>query len=253
MRMDRPCTKLWVKASALRQARYSEIIRKNDGVLPDRYFEDVEKRRSAAAGLRLITCVIQVPIFVFFVLSLIPVESSSFVFGALSKDLREILIVVSAALGLCISVIGYYHDALTEILAAHVEYRSNGNKSVEEMLRLSYGIDIFPLPPRTQGHLELGWGYLLFVRIFTAFTAVTVIVLALSALFIRLKVLEDIYFTPTFSTAASLWVIGFVVITDTLGAFIFILNTGPIRARRFEEETTSNRPSTDARESLRHD
>jgi hypothetical protein len=231
MRIPRPHTKLWIRASSLRQARYSEIIRNNNGNLPDRFFEDVEKRRSEASGLRLAACAVQIPIFVFLALSLVSIETKLLDLDALSRHLREILIVVSAALGLCIGVIGYYHDVLTEILAAYVEYRSKERKSVEEILRISYGIDIFPLPPLKQGHLQLGWGYLWFIRIFKTLTVATLIVLGVGALFIRFKVLEDIYFAPTFSTSVSLCVIGFVVISDALGICIFILNTGPILAR----------------------
>lgn len=62
--------------------------------------------------------------------------------------------------------------------------------------------------------------------------------LALTALFVRFKVLEDIYFTPTFSTPISLWVIGFVVISDILGTMLFILDVGPIRTRRSGQDTS---------------
>jgi hypothetical protein len=228
MQVPRLYTKLWVSASTLRQAKYLEIIRKNDGVLGDKYFEDVDKRRSSAAGLRLMACAFQIPIFAFFALSLIPIEADFSVLGispTSNKNLREILIVVSAVLGLGIIFIGYYHDALTEILAAHAERRSKGNKDVQEMLKISYGINIFPLPPRTQGYLELGWGRLLFVGIFAVLTAMTLVIFTLGALYIRLKVLEDIYFRPSFSTIVSVWVIGFVLICDVLGLLIFLLNT----------------------------
>jgi hypothetical protein len=176
MRVPRPYTKLWVRANTLRQARYLEIIRKNDGVLGDKYFEDVDKRRSSAAGLRLIACAVQIPIFAFFVLSLIPIDANSSVLGVSptsSKHLREILLVVSAVLALGTSFIGYHHDVLTEILAAHVEGRSKGDKDVQEMLKISYGIALFPLPPRTQGYLQLGRGFHLFVNIFAVLTAMT--------------------------------------------------------------------------------
>ena len=243
MRVPRPYTILWVKASTLRQERYSETIQKNDGVFGDRYFEDVDKRRSSAAFLRLIVVAVQIAIFAFFALSLITSEAnpSGLAFSpASSKNLREILIVVSAILGLGIAFIGHYHDVLTEILAAHVERLSKGDKDVQEMLRIAYGVDLYPLPPKSQGRLELGWGYRLFVRVFAVLTAVTFVISALVALFIRFKVLEDIYFTPSFSTTVSVWVIVFVVITDVLGLFMFILNTGPIRTRNYGDGPTKD-------------
>ena len=236
MRVPRLYTKLWVRASTLRQARYLEIIQKNDGVLGDRYFEDVDKRRSSAASLRLIATAVQILIFAFLVLSLLPVDANFSVLWIAqtsNKNLREILIVVSAVLALGTSFIGYHHDVLAEILAALVERRSKGDKDVQEMLKISYGIALFPLPPRIQGHLELGWGFRLFVYIFAALTAMTLAILALGTIFIRLKVLEDIYFAPSFSTEVSVWVIGFVIMCDVVGLFIFLLTTGPINVRNF--------------------
>ncbi len=237
MRVPRLYTKLWVRASTLRQARYLETIRKNDGVLGDKYFEEVDKRRSSAASLRLIASIVQIPIFALLVLSLIPVDASSSVLWtspASNKNLREILIVVSAVLALVTSFIGYHHDVLAEILAAHVERQSKDDKDVQEMLKISYGIALFPLPT-TQGHLELGRGFRLFVHIFAALSAITLVILALGTIFIRLKVLEDIYFAPSFSTEVSVWVIGFVFLCDVVGLLIFLLTTGPIVARNIAD------------------
>jgi hypothetical protein len=237
MRVPRLYTKSWVRANTLRQARYLEIIQKNDGVLEGKYFEDIDKRRSATASLRLIATLVQIPIFAFLVLSLLPVDASAPVLWTSptsTKNLREILIVVSAFLALVTSFIGYHHDVLAEILAAHVERQSKDDKDVEEMLKISYGLALFPLPGN-QGHLELGRGFHLFVRIFNVLSAITLVILALGTIFIRVKVLEDIYFAPSFSTEVSVWVIGFVVMCDIVGTLIFFLTTGPIRARNFED------------------
>lgn len=236
MRVPRPYSKLWVRGSTLRGARYSEIIDANHGIFDEGYFKDVDKQRASAASLRLILVAIQIPIFAVFALALIPVGSDSHALGIVraSRDLREILIVVSAVLGVAINFIGYHHDVLAEIMAVRLARRSKDDKDVQELLNISYGMALFPFPPTTQGDLELGGGYRFLVRALSVFTWLTLVILALGAIFIRVKVLEDIYFVPTFSGDASGWVIGFAVITDLLGGFILILNAGPLRARKYQ-------------------
>jgi hypothetical protein len=233
----RPHSNLWVSSSTLRRAQYSELVRNSEDSPYKGALVDIDKRRAAVAGLRLVMCALQLPIFAFFALSLVPAGANPSILVALSKELREILLVISAALGLCIGVAGYYHAALTDMLSAHLDARKE-NDSAREILRISFGIDAFPFPRATEGHFELESGYHFFVKIFNAIAVTTVVMLALTALFVRFKVLEDIYFTPTFSTPTSLWVIGFVVISDILGTMLFILDVGPIRTRRSGQDTS---------------
>jgi hypothetical protein len=237
MRIPRKRTRLWVRASTLRQTRYLEIVQANEGALREEYFRDIEKRRSAAASQRLIAFAIQIPIFAFLALSLIPGGSNlpADASRLSTHNLREILIVVSAVLGLGMTYVGYYHDVLTDIVAAHVESLSKGTKEVQEILKISYGLDVFPLPPGATEYRQLGWGYRLFAGSFAVFTAMILVVLAVGIIYIRVKVLENIYFQPTFSTVASVGVIGFVVMCDTLGLLILLLNSGRVIARFFED------------------
>jgi hypothetical protein len=229
-------TRLWVKASKLRRAKFLEVIRKNENILDEKYFEAVTKRRSSVFGALLKAYTIQIPILTFLVLSLIPIQANVSIFGlspTSNKNLREILIVVSAMIGLGIGFVNYYHDALSEILAAYAERRSKGDKDVEELLKVGYGLDIFPLPPPKHGDIQLGWGYLLFLFFF-AFVALSLLgVVAAGALYIHFLVLQDIYYKPSFSTTASLWVIGFVLVCDFLTITIAIFSGGMIIARDF--------------------
>jgi hypothetical protein len=236
-------TRSWLKASTLRQARYLGIIQENDSLLGDRFFEDIDRRRSSLASLRLIATAVQIPILAFLVLSLLPVDPGSSTHGmfpASIKSLREILIAVSATLALATSFIGYHHDVLTEILAAHVERRSKGDKGVQEMLAISYGTALFPLPQGIQGRFGLGGGFNLFVRILTTFSALTLVILVLGTITIRVKVLEDIYFAPSFTTVVSVWVIGYVFLCDLVGGLIFLLTSGPINVKNLENTSTKN-------------
>ena len=199
--------------------------------------ELVDRRRAATAGLELLLIALEILHFPRS-LALIPIGDGHGAFQAAIRDLREILIVISAVLGLGIGLISHHHDVLTDIASAEVTVRSKGDKDLKELLDISRGLTFFPLPPTSQGDLELGVGYRSLVRACAFFAWVTVAFLALGSILLRFKVLEDIYFVPTFSASISYWVIGFAVITDILGLFMLVLNTGPLRARQRKTERT---------------
>lgn len=212
--------------------KYTKILQRAQVEFGHEYFMQICERRSAAAILRLIALIFQIVIFALFAFTLIP--QGVVPRGTSTKDFREILLVMSATLGLAIPVIGHYHDVLTDILAARLQQRSNGDQDVRQMLKIAHGLELFPMPTAVEGAFEFGQGYRAVVRAFLTLIAATVAMMMLGALFVRFKVLEDIYLVPTYSDSVSAWVIGFVVVTDILGAFIFILSVGPLRARRHE-------------------
>lgn len=230
--------KLWVKGSTLREARYLQTLQAKHDELGAGYLELVDRRRAATAGLKFLLIALQICIFAAFALALIPIGDGHGAFQAAIRDLREILIVISAVVGLGIVLISHHHDVLTDIVSAEVTVRSKGDKDLKELLDISRGLTFFPLPPTSQGDLELGVGYRSLVRACAFFAWVTVAFLALGSILLRFKVLEDIYFVPTFSADISYWVIGFAVITDILGMFMLVLNTGPLRARQRKTERT---------------
>lgn len=235
MRASPESSKLWVRAHTLRRAKYAQILQVKPDEFSPEYFMRVDSRRSAAARLRLIAFVFQIFLFALFAFSLHPHQKASVILqGTSINDFREILLIISAVLGLAIPAIGHYHDVLVDILTASLERRSEGDEDIVQLLRISYGIDLFPVPPEVGGNLSLGPGYRFFITLFVSLAAVAVAIVMLGALFVRFKVLEDIYFSPGYSEVVSACVIGFVILTDLLGSFIFILSVGPLRVRSHE-------------------
>jgi hypothetical protein len=235
MQTARLYTRLWVKASTLRRAKFLETIRQNESVLNDKFFEQIAKQRSSATGMRLKLFTIQIPILAFLVLSLIPIEASFSVLGispGSNKNLREILVIVSAIIGIGSCFINYYVDVLTEILGAYAERRSKGKKDVEEMFKVSYALDIFPLPPRNHGHIQLGWGFAAFLVIIVLLLLVLSACLILGGFYIHVM-MRDIYYKPSFSTTVSVWVIAFVVACDALSMLVIIANSGVLITRNY--------------------
>lgn len=234
MRTPRLYTRQWIKANALRRANYIEQIRAHEAILDDKFFEAVLKRRSSVLSAVLKAYAIQVPIFALLVLSLIPIEASFSILGispTSNKNLREILIALSALLGVAVGFLNSYHDALSEIIAAFIEKRSKGNKRLEGVLKAGYGLDAMPLPPTSMGHLELGWGYAVFLVLFGFLVICVLAILALGSVAIHLIVLHEIYARPSFSTGVSIAIICFVVTCDCLALIIMVANSGPVLVR----------------------
>lgn len=231
--------KVWIKGSTLRRARYVQVVEAKRSELGPLFLELVDRRRATIAGLRFLLIAIQICFFAAFALVLIPIGADGKGSWAATRDLREILIVISAIVGVAIGFVSYHHDVLTEIVSAEVAVGSNGDEVLKELLDITYGLTIFPLSPPFQGDLELGSGYRTLVRACEFLAWVSAAFVALGSIMIRLKVLESIYFDPTFSVEISCWVIGFAVITDVLGLFFVVLNAGPLRARKREAELTT--------------
>jgi len=241
VRTPRLYTRQWIKANALRRANYIEQIRAHETVLDDKFFDAVLKRRSSVLSAVLKAYAIQVPIFALLVLSLIPIEASFSILGispTSNKNLREILIALSALIGVGIAFLNSYHDALSEIIAAFTEKRSKGNKPLESVLKAGYGLDAMPLPPQSMGDLQLGWGYAAFLVLFGFLVVSLLAILALGSVAIHLIVLHEIYAKPSFSTGVSIAVICFVVTCDCLTLIITLANSGPILVRDFANMMT---------------
>lgn len=235
MRVSRE-SKLWVKGGTLRRARYAEIAKAKRNELGPLYLELADQRRATAGSLRLLLVAVQICFFAAFALTLIPIGANGHSFWTATRDLREILVVISAIVGVAIGFVSHHHEVLTEIVSAEVAARSNGDQVLKEILDITYGLTIFPLSPPVQGDLELGSSHGTLVRVCTILAWLSAAFVAVGSILIRLKVLEGIYFDPTFSVEISCWVIGFAVITDMLGLFFIVLSAGPLRARRRERQ-----------------
>src|SRR4051812_23250980 len=76
MRKPRMHTWKWWRFSTMRQERFKEVLTKNTDVFDKDYIEAVQKRRSGARSMGLKLVAIQLPIFTFLVLSLIPIRQA---------------------------------------------------------------------------------------------------------------------------------------------------------------------------------
>lgn len=231
-------TRTWRRAGPLRQQRFFDILanQDKDGAFDEAFIELVHKRRSSASQLTFKLISLQVPIFVLLVFSLIPIQASVSILGitpAASRNLREVLVVVSATLGVVSSGLGIYYAVLTEIIAAYVEKRSKGDKEVREFLGIGHGVDFIVMPNVEYKNLSLGWGFAVFLVVVFLAGVVFVLSIAAAALYLHYVVLKDIYYDPSFSDRVSMYVIAFVLLGDFLSISINALSGWPIAMKDY--------------------
>jgi hypothetical protein len=234
MRTPKLYTRSWWRFSTLRRDRFKEVLQKSSDTFDSGYIEAIQKRRSGAWSVAFKVAAIQIPIFVFLVLSLIPVQASVTIFGVspgASKNLREVLVVASALLGTASAALNHYIDLLGEIVSAYVDRRSKGDKEIAEYLGMGLGTNHWILPNAKYGNAHLGWGFLGFIATLGLLGIIVLLATLLGAGYVHYLVLQDIYLNPSFSNAVSVWIIGFVLTCDSFSILLAFLGGGifPLR------------------------
>ncbi len=222
-------TRTWWRFSTMRVERFKEALRQSSDVLDKDFIEAVQKRRATTWSLTLKLWALQLPIFMFLVLALIPVHASVSIFGVSpegSKNLREVFVVASALLGVGSTCLNHYQDLLREIISGYVDRRSKGNKEVAEYLGMGSGTIFWLMPNAKYDDAQLGWGFLGLVGMIGAIGALVLVTTLVGAGYIHFLVLKDIYSDPSFSSAASTLVIAFVLACDCFSILLSFLSGG---------------------------
>lgn len=222
-------TRTWWRFSTMRRERFKDVLRKNVDTFDKDYIEAIQKRRAAALSIGWKLIAVQLPILTFLVLSLIPIQASVSIFGVspgASKNLREVLVVISALLGVCSSALNHHVENLNEVVAAYIERRSKGDKEVADYLGMALGTNYWLLPGVKYESASVGWGFLALIGAI-ALIAVTVVFATLFAAgYVHYRILRDIYADPSFSLHASILVVGFVLLCDCFSVLLSFLSSG---------------------------
>ncbi len=251
MRKPRLYTRTVRRLDKLRQEKFAQVLAKKGDIFDENFIEKIVIRRKGAFNLALKLGALQLPIFVFLLFALIPIEANVSIFGVsptANKKLREILLISSALLGVCSSGLAVYNTILTEILNAYVAKRSKGDKVVQEYLGIAYGVDFFVLPHTEVGKLSAGWGFPTFMVLWALLVVILFACLAVAGIYIHVLLLYDIYIDPSFSRRVSLLTIAFVLLADALWLVGMFLQSGFVVMRNYENmEILSNMPEEKAK------
>ncbi|MHB8269259.1 hypothetical protein [Bradyrhizobium sp.] len=228
----------WRSAADLRRQRFYEVLaaQGKDGIFDDKYIELIQRRRSSSYKMAFRVFSLQMPILIFLVLSLIPIDASVSVLGISpsgNRHLREMLLIVSALLGVAAAGLSHHAAILSEILSAYTEKRSRGDAKIKGYLGIGYGVDFAVLPETSDVNLKPSGWYAAFIGVMALAVILLLLALLLTGFTIHLLVLRDVYVDPSFSRGVSVGVIVFVLLTDLFSAGLSLLGNGPVLLKDF--------------------
>jgi len=183
---------------------------------------------------------IQIPIFIFLAVSLIPLNVKFSLFGFAPDNtmgLREILLIISACVAISESATSREICYIKEMLSARAEKLAAGNEDARRFLLLPYGLrPDFESEP-TETFLSAGWPKWSLTFMNIAVQAILAIVVAVTAITIHVMVMIDICSHPSISTEFSGGVVCFVVLADVFAALEWYSRKGllPYRSTRWQE------------------
>jgi hypothetical protein len=238
VRTLRAYTRAWRSIGNLRQEVFYDLLSKEDtGTLfDDKFIEGVLKRRDHLANMALKLTSFQIPIFALLLFALIPIEAQVSVLGitpTAGRNLREVLVVASAILGIIATLLTLNRSSLAEIVKAYTQKKSKGQDDVRQFLNIGYGIDLFILPKTTNNNQAIGWGFGTFLILWIAAIVFLFCVATTAAIYVHFLILKNIYVDPSYSRSVSLGVIAFVLGCDFVSICNVILNSGMIPLRDY--------------------
>jgi hypothetical protein len=228
----------WRSAADLRRQRFYEVLGAHgkDGLFDDKYIELIQKRRSSSYKIAFRVFALQMPILIFLVLSLIPIDGNVSVLGLSpsgNRNLREMLLIASGLLGIAAAGLNHHAAILSEILTAYSEKRSRGDAKIKGYLNIGYGVDFAVLPETGDKNLNTSGWYLAFIALMGLAVILLLVVILITAFTIHLLVLRDVYVDPSFSRGVSVGVIVFVLLTDAFTVGLGLLSGGPVLLKDF--------------------
>ena len=233
----------WRNAADLRKQRFYEALgaQGKDGIFDDKYIELIQRRRSSSYKIAFRVFSLQMPILIFLVLSLIPIQASVSVLGispSANRNLREMLLIGSAFLGVAAAALNHHAAILSESLNAYAEKRSRGDAKIKGYLNIGYGVDFSVMPETSDANMNTSGWYLAFIGLMGFAMILLLAVLLITGFIIHVLVLRDVYVDPSFSRGVSVGVIAFVLLTDVLTVGLSLFNSGPVLMKDFTNANT---------------
>src|SRR5262249_40448348 len=121
MKMLKKTYPVFATSDQVRTQKFLSLLQggRNDKIFTDKFFETIEKRRADLGKLQQTILLLQLPTFAYLVLVLTGIDVNLSILGiAAGKNLRELLVVVSAGLGLWITLVTNEKSAIDSMLKA---------------------------------------------------------------------------------------------------------------------------------------
>lgn len=210
---------VFLTAENVRTENFLSLLRSPRGqtVFNDKFFESVEKYRNELNQSQQKLFLFQLPIFIFLVLILTGTEISLNVLGiTVGKNLREVMVVISAALGLGTAWLNNEKTTTQSILKAQNIHAAHDNKEVLEYLNAGKGLSPMIISSPTNAYVSPSGFQVVAMGVFIVASLTMFVALIALMLSVHIGILIDIYRHPNFSSGITAVVISFVILSDTL-------------------------------------
>ncbi len=167
----------------------------------------------------------QAPIFVLLVFSLLSFDVNVSMFGISAsgvKGLREVLLAISATIGLAAYEINRDLGLLNEMLRGFIESKSTPNSDVREFLEVRYGVAELSSFRSFSNELKSSWYQITLAGLWVLCAVLMLVLIVSFALSVQFLILREIYVHPNFSLEVSLLVILYVLLSDLLSLIGFV-------------------------------
>jgi hypothetical protein len=212
-------TTRWILPSKIRAERYAQLhgSSKYNVIFDQKFLEGLERRRDLLESRNYKLMALQAPLFLLLAFGLLDLDVKVSIAGFSIegvRGLRELLLTISSVLGVASSALSRQIGDVTEILKAATMKMSGGQREVNNLLNVRYGLEELASPHVFDQSLSTGRGYILALSA-AAVPALLVVIAAVGvALAVQFLTLREIWLHPNFSSIVSVAVIAFVVSAD---------------------------------------
>jgi hypothetical protein len=222
-------TSRWRLPGSLRTERLVQLLARKDlkDILNSDFIKALESRKTLLESRRFKLLAWQAPIMIFLTFSLFHISANISIFGVSTEaanSLREMLLVLSSVLGLAFSALNTEVAYIDEMLGAVAIKYAGKDKELYEFLKVRYGI-FNNVMPVASFNSELYIGMYQWTIAGVHILSGIMVIAATVGILLSVQILNliEVYVRPTFSTSASVCVIGFVLLVDIVGFTAWLL------------------------------
>jgi hypothetical protein len=198
----------WTGLGLTRQTRYAALFnsREFQSVFDAKFFDRVDDRLYDLQKRGWTATALQASIFIALIVSLIHLKVKFNMLGISSEDIngaKEVLIIISAGIGIYWTSLNLQVDYLKEMLNAKAAILAGNNDDAKNVLLLAYGIPMGWDPPLVDEHVKHGWPRRIMTIISLCLLYLLKFFLWCTFTVLHLMIMIDIYQHPNFTPAVS--------------------------------------------------
>jgi hypothetical protein len=213
----------WLRAKDLHREQFKALLSRPStaALFDDKFFSALEARRVSLANLHYKLLLIQIPVFLFLVLTIVPTAPHIAVFGITGiENFREVLLFIASTIGLVSIFIFNNMGFIDDILEFYAEWQARDEPRAKTYLAARYQFVWFLHPIGVDPDRNVSPLTALAVLLVGLLLALVAALLVFSLGIIEIFVIIDIFKHPTFPA----WVTYPILVYALLVSFLAVMN-----------------------------